>query len=498
MSDSVITKDVKLSDSQLRQLLELAVNNTADGIALLDAEGKYYYMNEAHAVQFGYESPAELMGKTWEVFYKPIEIDRLSKTVFPVLDAEGTWRGETEGVKKNGDAIYQEITLTRLDDGGLICVTRILDSYKELEQQIEIRNQQVTSIIKNVTSGIILEDINRFVIHSNERLGEMFQTDLPQSDMRGSSCEMGLDLVRASLVDPEQFIATIESHVKNATPVYNEIIELKNNVFLERDFIPLKVDDKLQGYMWMYRDVTEHERTKQSLQRLVDREQELNEMRSKLVRTVSHEFKKPILNTLTGIQLLQGQLKGNGEGLYSKALDHIVEELQGLNESVSKLVKYEALYDRSEAATKQVQVRNLITNYLHYHFKLFMLGEKFEIEERAEQELINVDLDLFNLALKNIVENALKYTEHNDKITIRSEVDGDLATFTFSNPITAKTKPDSNQLGTPLYRANPGDEKGLGLGLGIVQHVTDLLGGSVSYEVNDKSFSIAMSFPLDN
>jgi K+-sensing histidine kinase KdpD len=189
-------------------------------------------------------------------------------------------------------------------------------------------------------------------------------------------------------------------------------------------------------------------------------------------------------------------LKNSGEGLYSKALDHIVEELQGLNESVSKLVKYEALYDRSEATTKPVLVRNLVTNYLHYHFKLFLLSEKFEIEELATEETINVDLDLFNLALKNVVENALKYTEYNEKITIRSSVEGKQVLLSFSNPVNKKTRPDKSQLGTPLYRANPGDEKGLGLGLGIVQHVTDLLGGWVNYEVSESTYNINLHFPL--
>lgn len=492
-----LTHHADLSDGRVRQLLELAINNTADGIALLNPKGEYYYMNDAHAVQFGYDSPQELMGKSWEVFYRPIEVDRLSKLIFPELDRVGSWRGETEGVKKNGDKIYQEITLTRLEDGGLICITRILDSYKDLEQQLEIRNKQVSSIIQHVTSGIVLEDANRFVIHSNEKLGEMFRTALPKADLRGSYCNTGLDMVSESLLDAEEFVATINKHVERQTPAYNELIALKNDKFLERDFIPLIIDEQLQGYLWIYRDVTEHEHTKQSLQRLVDKEQELNEMRSKLVRTVSHEFKKPILNTLTGIQLLQGQLKNNNEGLYAKALDHIVEELQGLNESVSKLVKYEALYDRSEASTKPVQVRNLITNYLHYHFKLFMLGEKFEIEENTKEEDVRVDLDLFNLALKNIIENALKYTEHNDKINIRSEIDGKRVKFTFSNPITEKTRPDKEQLGIPLYRANHGDEKGLGLGLGIVQHVTDLLGGSVTYDVGETVFSVSMAFPIN-
>jgi PAS domain S-box-containing protein len=486
-----------LSANRLRQLLELAVNTTADGFALLNSESEYTYLNRAHIEQFGYSDASELLGKTWHIFYRPKEIERIERDIFPLLVRDGQWRGETVGVSKQGAPIYQEISLTFLEDGGLVCVTRIITELNLAEHKLQAQNLSITSIVKNATSGILLEDANRIVIESNRELGVLVDLDLDPDLLRGTNCVDGLQIVKQQMKDPEAFIAGVEELVERKIPVFNEIIQLIDDSFLERDFIPLSADDELQGFLWMYRDVTEHERTKKSLEGLVSKEKELNEMRSKLVRTVSHEFKKPILNTLTGIQLLQGQLKNSGEGLYSKALDHIVEELQGLNESVSKLVKYEALYDRSEAATKPVQVRNMVTNYLHYHFRLFMLSEKFAIEELAQEECISVDLDLFNLALKNIIENALKYTEHNDKITISSEVKDGQAQLSFSNPVNKKTRPDKSRLGTPLYRANPGDEKGLGLGLGIVQHVTDLLGGFVDYQVNDTTYSITLIFPAD-
>ena len=485
-----------LHDNRLQQILEIAVNTTADGIALLNSESEYTYLNRAHIEQFGYSDASELLGKSWHIFYRPEEVERIERDIFPLLVRDGTWRGETVGVSKQGTPIYQEITLSFLEDGGLICVTRILTDLKMAERKLQAQNSSIASIVHHATSGILLEDANRIVIESNEELGVLVDLDLDPDLLRGTNCVDGLQIVKQQMKDPEAFIARVEVLVEQKIPVFNEIIQLKDDSYLERDFIPLTPNDELQGFLWMYRDVTEHERTKKSLEGLVSKEKELNEMRSKLVRTVSHEFKKPILNTLTGIQLLQGQLKNSGEGLYSKALDHIVEELQGLNESVSKLVKYEALYDRSEATTKPVLVRNLVTNYLHYHFKLFLLSEKFEIEELATEETINVDLDLFNLALKNVVENALKYTEYNEKITIQSSVEGKQVLLSFSNPVNKKTRPDKSQLGTPLYRANPGDEKGLGLGLGIVQHVTDLLGGWVNYEVSESTYNINLHFPL--
>jgi PAS domain S-box-containing protein len=48
-----------------------AIDNAFDGIALLDNEGNYMYMNKAHANMFGYDSADELHGKSWQTIYTP-------------------------------------------------------------------------------------------------------------------------------------------------------------------------------------------------------------------------------------------------------------------------------------------------------------------------------------------------------------------------------------------------------------------------------------------
>jgi len=477
--------------------LQLAIASTSDGVALLDAESKYIYLNESHIVQFGYEDESELLGKTWHVFYRPVEIERIEREIFPLLMQHGTWRGETVGVKKNGDAIYQEITLTILEDGGMVCLTRILDKLKEVERQLEVRNESIGSIIRNVTAGILLENEHRFIVEANSQLGEMFGVELNPNQVKGTDCTLALEFIKTLVADPDHFIFRINNLLENSVPAYNELIELAGgNRFLERDFIPMIVDGESKGYLWVYRDVTEYQRAKQGLERLVSREQELNEMRSKLVRTVSHEFKKPILSTLTGIQLLQGQLRSNHELIYSKAMDHIVQELQGLNDSVSKLVNYEALYDRTEANMKPVNVKNLIRNYLSYHFKLFLISEKFVITDETGEESVQLDIDLFNLALKNIIENSIKYSSYNDRILINVWTQNGFVHMEFTNPVTDITRPDKNQLGNALYRSNPTDDRGLGLGLGIVQHVIGLLGGQQAYKVDKDNYAITISLPI--
>ncbi len=117
-----------------------AVESSIDGIAILDAEGNYTYMNKAHATCYGYDDPWELIGRNWRTLYSHANGARLQKEVFPLLRRDGSWAGQSYGLKHDKTEFPQEITLNMLDDGGLICIVRDLTE--------KIKNDTLMHMIK--------------------------------------------------------------------------------------------------------------------------------------------------------------------------------------------------------------------------------------------------------------------------------------------------------------------------------------------------------------
>ena len=105
------------------ELLKLAINTSHEGIAILNENGEYIYLNEAHAEMFGY-TVNELIGKTWEVLYKPNDIEYFKTIVFPIIFTNGKWNGKYIGYKKNGDEVNEEVYLTLLPNNYLVCTCR--------------------------------------------------------------------------------------------------------------------------------------------------------------------------------------------------------------------------------------------------------------------------------------------------------------------------------------------------------------------------------------
>jgi len=105
------------------ELLRLAINTSHEGIAILNENGEYIYINDAHAEMFGY-TVNELIGKTWEILYKPNDIEYFKKIVFPIIFANGKWNGKYVGYAKNGDEVKEEVYLTLLPNNYLVCTCR--------------------------------------------------------------------------------------------------------------------------------------------------------------------------------------------------------------------------------------------------------------------------------------------------------------------------------------------------------------------------------------
>lgn len=149
--------------ASLLEKMHTAVESSMDGIALLNAGGVYYYLNEVHLQMFGYEKEEELLGKSWQYIYGEEEIDRISKNIFPQLLKDKRWRGETTGKSREGKPVHQEITLTILDDGGIVCICRDIEQRIRNQQQIRIHSQ----ILETSNSMLMTTDPDRNIIWAN-------------------------------------------------------------------------------------------------------------------------------------------------------------------------------------------------------------------------------------------------------------------------------------------------------------------------------------------
>ena len=132
-----ITERQQAEESLKQQLA--AVEAASDGISIIDENGNYIYLNISHINMFGYSEATELLGTRWQQFYEQEQVKFFESNVFPELMQQGHWHGETIAKRKDGSTFAEEVSLTKLKNGGLICVCRDISKRKQHEQYLNIQ-----------------------------------------------------------------------------------------------------------------------------------------------------------------------------------------------------------------------------------------------------------------------------------------------------------------------------------------------------------------------
>ena len=139
---SAFVRDIteRLRAEQARLTLQQAINHAHDGMALLNADGCYTYMNPAHAEIFGYDVD-ELVGTQWTRLFPPEWAGMVTRIYWPILQQQRHWQGELVAQKRHGEAFHIEVSFTLLEAGdaaaqAVLCTCRDISHRKQMEQDL--------------------------------------------------------------------------------------------------------------------------------------------------------------------------------------------------------------------------------------------------------------------------------------------------------------------------------------------------------------------------
>ncbi len=128
-----------------------AMKASMDGMAILNEREQYAYLNDAHVKTYGYSSAEEFIGKTWKILYDEKELKRFETEIMPAFRKDGRWRGEAFGKKKDGSVFPQELSLTAIESGGLVCVVRDISERKKIECELDNYRKHLEGLVEERT-----------------------------------------------------------------------------------------------------------------------------------------------------------------------------------------------------------------------------------------------------------------------------------------------------------------------------------------------------------
>ncbi len=154
-------------DERYMRIQQTAMEGAIDGMAILDARGRYVYLNNAHVALFGYSNSSELLGRTWRTLYEAEEASRIEKDVFKLLESDGKWEGETKGRRRDGTTFEQGVSLALLGGGIIVCVCRDISVQKAAEEALFREKELAQVTLKSIGDAVITTDTIGTVTYLN-------------------------------------------------------------------------------------------------------------------------------------------------------------------------------------------------------------------------------------------------------------------------------------------------------------------------------------------
>lgn len=194
--------------------------------------------------------------------------------------------------------------------------------------------------------------------------------------------------------------------------------------------------------------------------------------RQLFLRTIMHELKTPIGKGRIVAEMLQDVRAKNRLVSIFERLDLLISEFSKLEQIVSK--------------NYSLQIKeHKFVNILEQAIDLLMLEEEKRAlhvnEQNVDESLyLKADFDSFSLALKNLMDNAIKYSPQK-RVYVRTE-GKKIYIENFGKPL----EMDIEEYEKPFVSGKNELKPGLGLGLYIVKNIIKLNNLELSYEYKDE------------
>lgn len=127
---------------------------------------------------------------------------------------------------------------------------------ENLEKNILKRTNTLSSLIQSLHAGILLEDEHRQVMLVNETFCEIFLLPDRPEDLIGSDCSEVATQSSHLFKNPDAYERGIDQLLADRKKVVGEVLQMMDGRVLERDFLPIYIEDEYVGHLWNYRDIT--------------------------------------------------------------------------------------------------------------------------------------------------------------------------------------------------------------------------------------------------
>jgi len=368
---------------------------------------------------------------------------------------------------------------------GVFAAARDVTARKQVEAERMLLDQRVRdlqfytrSLIESNIDALITTDTRGIISDVNKQMEEL--TGCTRDELIGAPfkdyftkpdlAEAGIKLVLAEgkVTDYE-----LTARARNGQQT---IVSYNATTFHDRD-------RKLQGVFAAARDVTERSRLGKQMHLQAAELSDLHRRKDEFLAMLSHELRSPLAPISNAVQMLgmqshnENEFQKEARGIIERQthqLQHLVDDLLEVSRITTGMVQLR----RVAVAVSEI-IRSAVETVRPL---ILQRGHEIIVAVPPEPIWLYADAARLEQVLVNLLTNAVKYTDPNGKIWLSAEqtqAECILRVKDNGVGITPELLPCIFDLFTQAERSLDRSQGGLGIGLALVQRLTELHGGKV-------------------
>ncbi len=491
-----LINEIKEIDDNYKEILDA----NSDVVLMLNSEGKHLYINEQLKTLLGYDNK-EMIGRPLTYLAPKSEIALYLQKLNDVFLLKQITAFETHILHKDGRHIPVEITGKVMKyEGETVVVGTIRDITNRKKDEEEIR--KLLQAVEQSSATIVITDTDGKIEYANPFFLKTTGYTLKQA--KGENPKI---LKSGHTTDAEY--KELWNTIISGKTWQGEFINIKKNKekYWEKAIISPVINDtgKIINYIAIKEDITEKKKAEQDLKDSEAKLRESNQTKDKFFSIISHDLKNPF-NTILGFSNI---LLENHKEYNTEKRDKLIKSVNNSAKNAFKLLENLLTWSRSQSGAIKYSPEELHLKILLFEIMFDLYGQAEAkgitiLDDVSENELIFADKNMIATVLRNLISNAIKFSNNGGSIIISSKKQENSNFIEISVADTGvgiqKIRIDD------LFRIDKNtstqgteNEKGTGLGLILCKEFIEKHGGKIRAESKiEKGSKFIFSIPCSS
>lgn len=524
------------AERQLRESEALfsQVINSLRGYSLimLKPDGSIFNWNESSQRMLGFKTE-EMQDKDFSNLFPSEEAESLPITILENTLKYGGYSLETNLIRKNLPLLPSLLSVTpfRNESGelkGFSVIIQDISELKKIEQErLELQeklqkyNEELEARVKERT--LQLQELNA-KLEKEIQLNYIYERQLEKSRhnlleaqklagigdweinfiteevIMSHECYRILELDRNTVPDFQTLLSIISTDAHSTLDIILENVKKQGELHFDKEIVLnngkvkilniiikflLDEESKIKGLFGTLHDITLRKKAEEEINRALEKEKEINQIKERFTWMISHEFRTPLTVIQSNLQLLEKFGENTPEDKKKEMIQKGLAACKKIESLLDDILQVGKMKERK--VELQLSHMNLVdfTQTLVEELSISEYGNDRIVFLHSDKKLFDCEHDKKTLRkiFTNLLNNALKYSPRDKKVELNLELENENFVITVKDEGIGIPKEDISKIFENFYRSsNVGTTKGSGIGLALVKEYIDILGGRVEVE----------------